>query len=457
MKKAFQLFAALFAAVLLGSCHKESKQEADFVVDYFAFQAEEDGEWGLMDSDGKVVVKPRYDNMPTCVINDMFSVYDEDDAIFTLYQIGKGAKPKKIGTYKDIGAYTGKLCPVVDDDNNMSYIDTDGKKVIDLKKLDGEKVMSAFNFFNGRIAGVIDAYKSYTSDLLMLQSLPAILGYTRTYNNIGKTENVGLDLTLNLVPVRTRDWEWTVDINAAYTKNKITELANGATEDLSNNWFVGESIGSVYGFRSAGIWQASDAAEMAKYNANGNKFQPGMARPMDIANAEDENHNPIYKIDDNYDKVILGCTMPRWTFGFNTAVSYKNWTLSAQLYGRFKFLSGSDAPWVGGRYNVRKYDYWTESNTDAKYTKPIFSEAGEDQFYQTVDNWMDRSYLKVRNISLGYTFPAAMLRNTGVSALRLYVQGKNLGSIFNRSEVRDMDTGNTYYNRGFTFGVNVTF
>ena len=304
---------------------------------------------------------------------------------------------------------------------------------------------------------MIDGYKSFTSDLLMLQSLPAILGYNRTYNNIGKTENIGLDLTLNLVPVRTRDWEWTVDINAAYTKNKITELANGATVDLSNNWFVGESINSVYGFRSAGIWQASDAAEMAKYNANGNKFEPGMARPMDLDNAKDEQGNPIYKIDDNYDKVILGCTMPRWTFGFNTAVSYKNWTLSAQLYGRFKFLSGSDAPWVGGRYNVRKYDYWTESNTDAKYTKPIFSEAGEDQFYQTVDNWMDRSYLKVRNISLGYTFPAAMLRNTGVSALRLYVQGKNLGSIFNRSEVRDMDTGNTYYNRGFTFGVNVTF
>ena len=86
-----------------------------------------------------------------------------------------------------------------------------------------------FNFLNGRIAGVIDAYKSFTSDLLMTQSLPAILGYTRTYNNIGKTENVGLDLTLNLVPIRTRDWEWTVDINAAYTKNTITELAHRAT------------------------------------------------------------------------------------------------------------------------------------------------------------------------------------------------------------------------------------
>ena len=314
-----------------------------------------------------------------------------------------------------------------------------------------------FNFLNGRIGGVIDAYKSFTYDLLMTQALPAILGYTRTYNNIGKTENIGVDITLNLVPVRTRDWEWTIDINTAYTKNTITELANGQTEDLNNNWFVGYSIGSVYGYKSNGIWQASDAAEMAKYNANGNKFQPGMARPADLDNAKDADGNPIYKIDANYDRTIIGCTMPRWTFGFNTALSWKNWTLAAQLYGRFRYISGSDAPWVGGRYNVRKYDYWTETNTGAKYTKPIFSEAGADEYYQTVDNWMDRSFLKIRNISLGYTFPNAILKNTGISALCLYIQARNLGSIFNGSEVRDMDTGQTYYNRGFTFGANVTF
>ena len=70
---------------------------------------------------------------------------------------------------------------------------------------------------------------------------------------------------------------------------------------------------------------------------------------------------------------------------------------------------------------------------------------------------MDRSYLKIRNISLGYNFPKAILRGTPITALRAYIQAKNLGSIFNGSEVRDMDTGQTYYNRGFTFGVNVTF
>ena len=310
-----------------------------------------------------------------------------------------------------------------------------------------------FNFLNGRISGVFDIYKSYTNDLLLKQTIPSLTGYTSTYNNIGKTENFGYDITLNLVPVRTKDWEWTVDINAAYTKNVITELSNGKEDDINNNWFIGQSLGAVYTFQSGGIWQESDAAEMAKFNANGNHFEAGMARPVDRSGP---NGTPDYKIDD-YDKVVIGSTMPRWTFGFNTGLTYKNWTLDMQLYGRFKFLSGSDAPYVGGRYNVRKYDYWTPSNTGSKYVKPIFSEAGADSYYTTVDNWMDRSYLKLRNISLSYTFPSAMLKNTGISFLKLYVQARNLGSIFNGSEVRDMDTGNTYYNRGFTFGVNVSF
>ena len=304
-----------------------------------------------------------------------------------------------------------------------------------------------FNFFNGRLGGVFDIYKSYTNDLLLQQSIPSLVGYTTTYNNIGKTENFGFDITLNAVPIRTADWEWTVDINAAYTKNTITELANGKEDDINNKWFIGHSLGAVYTFESEGIWQVEDQAIMDKFNANGNHFEAGMARPKD--------QNGDYKIDD-YDKVVLGSTMPRWTFGFNTGVSFRNWTLEAQLYGRFKFIDSGDAPWVGGRYNVRKYDYWTPENTGAKYTKPIFSEAGADSYYNIVDVG-DRSYLKIRNISLSYNFPAKILNNTGISALKFYLQLRNPGSIFNRSEVRDMDTGQMYYNRGLTFGANITF
>lgn len=305
-----------------------------------------------------------------------------------------------------------------------------------------------FSFLQGRISGVLDVYKSYTRDLLMTQALPSVLGYTKTYNNIGKTENVGFDLSLNLVPIRTRNWEWTIDINTAYTKNKITELSNGKEDDIVNSWFIGESIGSIYTYESAGIWQLGDTDEIAKFNANGNNFQPGMARPKD--------QNGDYKIDANYDRVIMGCTMPRWTMGFNTAISYKGWTLAAQLYGRFGFKDWGDAPFVGGRYNVRDYDYWREDNPDAKYVKPIFSGGGADTYYQIVDIG-DRSYLKVRNVSLSYTFPESLLKGTVLSGVKLYIQAKNLGSIFNGSEARDMDTGQNYYNRGFTFGANITF
>ena len=303
-----------------------------------------------------------------------------------------------------------------------------------------------FSLLKGRVSGVLDVYKSYTSDLLMKQTIPALLGYTSTYNNVGKTENFGVDFSLSLVPVRTKDWEWTVDINGAYTTNKITELTTGEN-DLTNNWFIGQPIGVIYSYESLGLWQEEDAEEMAKFNANGNKFEVGMARPKD----QDGN----YYID-SYDKVILGNTMPKWTLGFNTGVSYKNWTFSAQLYGRFGFWDYGDAPWVGGRYNVRKYDYWTPENTGAKYTKPIYSEAGLDSYYQIVDI-AQRGYLKIRNISVAYTFPEKMLKNTGLGSLKVYGQIKNLGSIFNNSEARDLDTGQQYYNRGFTFGVNVSF
>lgn len=306
-----------------------------------------------------------------------------------------------------------------------------------------------FGFLNGRIGGVLDVYKSFTSDLLMSQSLPSLIGYKNTMNNVGKTENFGVDITLNLVPVLTRDWEWTVDINAAYTRNMITELANGKVDDVNNGWFIGESLGSIYTYQSDGLWQAEDAAEMAKFNANGHNFEVGFVKPVD--------QNGDYKIDANNDRVIVGNTLPRWTFGFNSGLSYRNFTLDVQLYGRFGFKdSGSDAPLAGGRYTVRKFDYWTENNTDAKYGKPYYSETAKDDYYQIIDI-RDRSFLKIRNVSLSYLFPSKVLKGSPISNLKLYVQGNNLGSIFNGSEARDMDTGSAYYNRGFIFGVNISF
>ena len=80
-------------------------------------------------------------------------------------------------------------------------------------------------------------------------------GYTNTYANVGKTKNFGVDLSLNLVPIQTKDFEWSSTINAAYQKDEIVELANGKQDDISNAWFIGESINVFYGTASDGLWQ----------------------------------------------------------------------------------------------------------------------------------------------------------------------------------------------------------
>lgn len=305
-----------------------------------------------------------------------------------------------------------------------------------------------FSFFNGRISGIVDVYTSKTTDLLMARSIPTLLGYASTYANVGETKNFGYDLTFNFVPVRTKDFEWNIGINAAYSRNEIVSLSNGKEDDIANGWFIGESTNSIYAYESAGLWREEDAEEMAKFNANGHNFEVGMTRPADL--------NGDYKIDANNDMKIVGHYDPRWTLGLSTNLTYKGWDLGIQLYGRMDFKYYDSAVWVGGRYNVRSYDYYNENNKDATHPKPIYDEGGKDAYY-SITYLKDGSYLKIRNISLGYTFPTRLISRAGLSALRLYAQVKNPGYIFSGCETLDLDTYSNTYNGGFTFGLNLSF
>lgn len=100
-----------------------------------------------------------------------------------------------------------------------------------------------YSVLNGRISGVLDFYTSRTTDLLMQMGIPSLNGYTQTYANVGETSNIGVDITLNTVNIRTRDFEWSTSLNVAWQKDKIEELANGKEDDINNNWFIGKSLG----------------------------------------------------------------------------------------------------------------------------------------------------------------------------------------------------------------------
>ena len=305
-----------------------------------------------------------------------------------------------------------------------------------------------FSFLNGRINGIFDVYTSHTTDLLMQQTIASITGYTNTYNNIGETKNFGYDITLNVIPVKTKDFTWSIGLNAAYTKNEIVSLSNGKEDDIANGWFIGQSTRMIYGYESAGLWKEENIEEMRKFNANGHNFQVGMARPVD--------QNGDYKIDPDNDRVFIGHRDPRWTLGLNTYLNYKGWDLGIQTYGRMDYTRNDASVWVGGRYNVRKYDYYTENNKNAKYQKPIFDEGGLDAYYGVL-GYYSGSYWMIRNISLGYTIPNKLLKNAGISDLKLYVQCKNPAMIFSNIDFIDMDTQSNTYMQGFTFGLNLSF
>ena len=310
-----------------------------------------------------------------------------------------------------------------------------------------------FSIYKGRVNGVIDVYISNTSDLLLTMALPSVSGYSSTLANIGKTKNKGIDITINTINVEMKDFTWGSRISAAWQKDEIVSLMNGKEDMIGSGpdggWFIGESIRSVYTYERLGLWQDTpeDQAEMAKFNANGHKFQPGMVKVKD--------QNGDYKITSNDDMVILGNIRPRWTVGLNNDFTYKNWSLSIFISGRLKYLAGVGESLTGMYGDQRVIDYWTPNNTGAEYQKPFRDEAGGDTYAGTY--YKDDSYLKIRNISLGYDLPITIISKLKISNLKLYVQSNNPGMLWSNNKYRDAEYNSIYFNRGWVFGVNIGF
>ena len=359
-----------------------------------------------------------------------------------------------VSAYGTLGVISSYWMPF-SNGNEMIFVTNEpyyssGSNKMPNKELGWEKT-SQFNYgvdfsvLDGRINGTVDIYHSETSDLLMAVTIPSLSGYPSMMQNIGKTKNFGVDLSLNFVPVRTKDFEWVSSFNGAYQKEEIAELANGKNDMVDNRWFIGESISVFYDYASDGIWQEEDAEEMAKWNANGSKFEVGQVKPVD--------QNGDYKLNANDDKIILGNRTPRWTMGWSNTFAWKGLELGIELYGRLGYMiSGGEQQ--TGQFQQREIDYWTPNNTDAEWQKPSYSKGDSNS---GLLGYKDASFLKVRNISLGYTFPKKICSKIGFDSLKVYFQARNLGNIYSSIDYLDLDLGTTYYNRGFTFGLNIGF
>ncbi len=349
-----------------------------------------------------------------------------------------------------------------------------------------------FGFFKGRLRGTLEYYSVNTNNILLSLGLPSTAGVGSYTANIGKTSNKGVELTLNGTIIENSDWTWTAGLNLYSNKNTLVELADGNDRDLNNSWFVGYPINCLYDYEYDGLWQEGDdfmdILQPSEFNSvTGYKDAVGSIR-VKYHGDYDENGVPVRQFSSE-DRVPI-VVDPKFAGGFNTTVRYRNFDLS--VIGAFQcggiLLSSlhsgnSYLNMLTGRRGQIDVDYWTPENTGARYPRPGSVLSGDNPNYSSVLAQYDGSYLKIRTITLGYSFhklPA--LKRAGISNLRLYATLQNPGIVlfsdFTRETGLDPESNanggstavgrpgpsrlsyvgfNTPNTRNFLFGVNLSF
>lgn len=284
--------------------------------------------------------------------------------------------------------------------------------------------------FNQRIHLVADYYRKETSDLLFSQPLPEYSGYRTMMRNIGSVENKGFEFALTTVNI-DREFKWTTDLNFSTNKNKVLELPNGEDDFYrvmpgnmvgigdTNILREGESVGAFYGYVYDGVNQEGETILEGNWDdyAGGEKYK-------DISGADGE---PDGKIDGN-DRTIIGNPNPDFIYGINNTFEYKGFDLNIFLQGTYGndmySFTLMELETLRGVANstTEALNRWTPTNTNTDVPA-----ANRGRGYHNSSRWIfDGSYLRVKNIALGYNLPKSALQSLGLSKVRFYVSGQNL-------------------------------
>ncbi|MFB2121279.1 SusC/RagA family TonB-linked outer membrane protein [Parapedobacter sp. 2B3] len=360
-------------------------------------------------------------------------------------------------------------------------------------------------FLNNRFRLTADYYENDSHDLLMVMRIPSTSGYSAQVQNVGATSNKGWELQLGADIVRNKNFSWTADFNISANRNTIKSMG-GQERFLQNSGYlsntpddflveVGRPVGVMYGYVNDGFYTVSDF----DYDAVNNVYtlkdgvvnnagvlgydpQPGVAKFKDL------NSDGLVDLDN--DRTVIGVAQPKFFGGLNQQFSYRNFDLSIFLnfqygndilnYNKLEFTNGY-TPYANLLATVN--DRWrtindagevvtdpaelTALNANAKFWRPITSGAAFMSQSWAVE---DGSFVRINNVTLGYTLPQNTSRKIGMKTLRLYVTGNNLGTITRYSgfDPEADNRRNTTLTPGvdfsgyprasmYVFGINVTF
>ena len=339
-----------------------------------------------------------------------------------------------------------------------------------------------FSFLGNRVSGSFDAYLGKTTNMLVKRSVPYISGYEGgIYANAGLVSNNGFEFVLNTVNVAGdgyNKFRWESNLVFDTNKNTLKDLYNGVQKDVASylvtpegNYalVLGESINAIYDLNMLGIFQSQDEINNHK-NSKGEVIQKD-ALPGDV---KFEDYNDDGKIND-LDRYVLGTMDPLFTLNFGNTLSWKGFS----LYFNFRWMQGDKTHFKGLNPNyytagqgsgnqLKGVDKWVKAAYHENLTN-VFPRHGYNQEQYKYQWWCDRSFLKLKDLSLSYTLPKKLLSSVGLNDVRIYAAATDLftitkwtgldpetaGTIASNASSSRYGSNGTY--KTVTFGVNLSF
>lgn len=332
--------------------------------------------------------------------------------------------------------------------SGISINDVMANTAITWEKTDQMDVGVDADFWGGKLSLTGDFFLKNTHAILLKLPIPDLVGVSAPMQNAGKVRNIGFELALTHRNQVNR-FRYSTSFNFSYVKNEIIDLNGGDTPGRS----VGDPVDNIYGYVCEGIFLSQEEIDNSPKQVWG--AVPGDLKYADINNDGVVNQN---------DRKSLGSTFPKINFGLRVNCEYRNFDLTMLLQGAgmVKGVTAgeiSQAFMNGGKVTEEWLDRWTPENVNASY--PRLTLSGSSRNYMTSSFWVQNaSYLKMRNLQIGYTIPKNILSHLGVSNLRLYCSIDNLFTI---SKFKGLDpemvTTQTMYplTRNYSFGINLSF
>lgn len=279
-----------------------------------------------------------------------------------------------------------------------------------------------FSILKNRISGSIDGYSKHTTNLMFPRSLPTTSGFSTITANLGEIGNKGVEINLKTVNIDRGSFKWKSDFSFSLNRNKLNHIfgpdSTGVEKDLvSQGYFIGKSLGTIYDYKITGMWQAADSI-------GGNimkGMRPGTYKLLDVNNDG--------KITSDQDRVFTGNSDPNFVWSFTNTFEYKKFSLMFYIYsmwGGNGYFMAPNTPYTdsyAGREEINhaKYDYWTPTNTAAMFPRPNYVQVAS---YRGT-KYFDRSFIKLQKVTISYNL-TDFVKRIGIKSMSFTLSADNL-------------------------------